>query len=112
MRVLCSHVSLTEKGISMKEKIIKVTTKNKMLFIKGKLSRTPLEAILKSEEEITLLKSSMIHQGIEFTVEDYVKPIPKKKQIKKIVSKKKTTTKKKVSEPKTILEKISTESDE
>ena len=50
----------------MKEKIIKVFTPNKMLFIKGKLSRTPLEVIIKYDEDINLLKSSMIHQGIDF----------------------------------------------
>ena len=96
----------------MKEQLIKVTTVNKMLFIKGKLSRTPLEAIIKNDSEMNLLKSSMIHQGIEFTIEEYVKPVSVKKvNIKPIVAKKKVT-KKKVTNPKTILEKISNETDE
>jgi len=96
----------------MKEQIIKVSTVNKMLYIKGKLSRTPLEAIIKNENELNLLKSSMIHQGIEFTIEDYVKPVPKKKVIVKPIAAKKKVVKKKITEPKTILEKISNDSDE
>ncbi len=93
-------------------KIVKVTTPNKMLFIKGKLSRTPLQTIIKFDHDLKLLKSSMIQQGIKFTIEDYVKPVPKKKTtIKPIVAKKKVT-KKKITEPKTILEKISNEDGE
>lgn len=93
----------------MKEQIIKVTTVNKMLFIKGKLSRTPLEAIIKNEQELHLLKSSMIHQGIDFTIEDYVKPKPVKKAVIKPIVSKKKTVKKKIENPTTILEKISNE---
>ena len=96
----------------MKEQIIKVSTVNKMLYIKGKLSRTPLEAIIKNENELNLLKSSMIHQGIEFTIEDYVKQVQKKKVTIKPIAAKKKVIKKKTTEPKTILEKISNESDE
>jgi len=94
----------------MKTKLIKVTTPNKMLFIKGKLSRTPLESIVKFENELNLLKSSMVHQGIEFTIENYnpVKPI-KKNEVKNISVAKKVKNKKKITEPKTILEKISNE---
>jgi len=91
----------------MKTKIIKVSTPNKMLFIKGKLSRTPLEAIINSENDLNLLKSSMIHQGLEFKIEDYI-PIKVRPKIKNIVSKKKII-KKKNTEPKTMLEKISAE---
>ena len=96
----------------MKEQIVKVITPNKMLFIKGKLSRTPLEAIIKHDVELNLLKSSMIHQGIEFTIEEYIKPVSVKKTIIKPIAAKKKVTKKKTTSPKTILEKISNESDE
>lgn len=98
----------------MKEKIIKVSTANRMLFIKGKLSRTPLEVIVKNEAELNMIKTNMIHQGINFTIEDYEKPIKKIKSsaIKNIVSTKKDTSKKKITNPKTILEKMSVEDDE
>jgi hypothetical protein len=96
----------------MKEKIIKVKTVNKMLLIKGKLSRTPLEAIIKSETELKLLKASMIHQCIDFVVEDYIKPEPIKKSIEKPIATKKKIEKKKIENPTTILEKLSIETDE
>ena len=96
----------------MKDKLIKVTTSNRMLFIKGKLSRTPLEVIVKHSEELNLLKSSMIHQGIKFTIEDYIPPVPKKKDPIKNITSKKKATKKKSTTPKTILEKISNEKTE
>jgi hypothetical protein len=94
----------------MKEKIIKVFTPNKMLFIKGKLSRTPLEVIIKYDEDINLLKSSMIHQGIDFKIEDYEPEIKKMKvKAKKLEVKKPPKAKKKITNPKTILEKLSNE---
>ena len=91
----------------MKEQIIKVITPNKMLFIKGKLSRTPLEVIINNENELNLLKSSMEHQDVEFTVETYIKPKPVKKTKTKNSLTKKKVTKKEDEKSKSILEKIS-----
>ena len=94
----------------MKDQLVKVTTPNRMLFIRGKLSRTPLEVIIKHEPELNLLKSSMLHQGIKFTTENYIPmKVKNEKQLKNIVSKKKESIKKKITKPKTILEKISNE---
>jgi len=94
----------------MKPLLLKVSTPNKMLFIKGKLSRTPLETIIKSEEELNLLKSSMHNQSINFTIENYVRPV--KKIIPKVVTHVKKSTPKKKTEPKTILEKIAVDEEE
>jgi len=93
----------------MKPQLIKVTTYNKMLFIKGLLVRTPLTTIVKSKNELDLLKHSMIHQEIEYTIEDYKPKVKTAKKIKAVESKKKIVKEKK--EPTTILEKISTESE-
>ncbi len=90
----------------MKPQLIKVKTVNKMLFIKGRLVRTPLEAIIKSEEELNLLKSSMIHQNIDFNIELYNPEKPKKiiKKKETLLKQKDIETKKK--NPTTILDKI------
>ena len=93
----------------MKEKLVKVNTPNKMLYIKGKLSRTPLQARIKFEEELNLLVSSMIHQGIDFTVEDY-EPKPKVEKEKPIQAKK-VVKKKAKKKPTSTLEKIASEED-
>ena len=95
----------------MKPQLLKVKTASRMLFIKGRLVRTPLEAIIKSIEELNLLKSSMANQGIEYDIEDYnPKPIVKKTKIIKKKNKKETLKTKK--KPKTLLEKISAEGNE
>ena len=92
----------------MKAILLKVKTSNKMLFLKGKLSRTPFEAIINSDNELNVLKSAMKLQCIDYETSVYVKPIKKPKLVKQM--KRKVKTKKvKISEPKTILEKISNE---
>jgi len=89
----------------MKPKLIRVSTPNRMLFIKGKLIRTPLDAIINFEDELRLIESSMIHQGISFTIEDY---IPEKINIPKIIEVvNEPLIEKTKSEPKSILEKLS-----
>jgi hypothetical protein len=96
----------------MKDILLKIKTPNKMLFLKGKLSRTPFETIVKTKKELRMLESAMQLQSIEYTVESYVKPKEKPK-IEPVKSKKepkiKSTEPKK---PKTILEKISNEDNE
>jgi len=89
----------------MKAKLLKVKTPNKMLFIKGKLIRTPLEYIIKFKEELNLLKSSMNIQGIEYDLEDYIPEVVIKKKIT-TQNIKKNITKKPKKEATTILEKI------
>jgi len=92
----------------MKAILLKVKTPNKMLFLKGKLSRTPFEAIIKSSEELRLIKTYMQLQNVEYNIEPYVevaKNPAKSLEVKK-VSKIKQPEK---TEAKTILEKISNE---
>ena len=58
--------------------LVKVSTPNRMVEINGKLIRTPLEHIAR-ENELPALKTKLVYDSITFTVEDYVKPVAKKK---------------------------------
>ena len=92
----------------MKAILVKVKTPNKMLFLKGKLSRTPFEAIINSENELNVLKSAMKLQNVEYETSVYIKP---KKQAKPVKQTRRAPKIKKVkkTEAKTLLEKISNE---
>jgi len=94
----------------MKPQLVKVITPNKMLFLKGRLVRTPLEIVITYENELNLLKASMSHQAINFEIEDY-KPVEKKPAVKPMTTNKTSKVKKKTSTPKTILEKLSKETE-
>lgn len=89
----------------MKPQLLKVITPNKMIFIKGRLVRSPLESIIKSETELSLVKLNLNSQSIKYTLEDYKKPEVKKEEPVKVLAKKPVKAKKKDSE-KTTLEKI------
>ena len=95
----------------MKPILVKVKTPNKMLFLKGKLSRTPFEAVVNSEKELNILKSSMKLQNVEYKILAYTKP---KRQPKPVKQKRRAHKIKKTEkiETKTILEKISNETTE
>ncbi len=89
----------------MKHQLVIVKTPNKMLFIKGRLVRSPLEAIVKHQNELDLLVASLIHQGVEYEMKDYIKEKIVKKEIVKNLKVKKTKVKEE-KEPITILENI------
>jgi hypothetical protein len=93
----------------MEAQLLTVKTPNKMLFIKGKLSRTPFKAIIISESELKILKSSMKLQSIEYTIEKYVKPEKKAVPIKQLRRAPKIEKPKKIESPSSILESISNE---
>lgn len=90
--------------------LLKVLTPNRMLFLKGKLSRTPFEAIIEHENELKVLKTNMASQGIVYETEPYVKKVKQEKP--KPVVKKEEPKKKPKTEPKSILEKIAATDDE
>ncbi len=91
----------------MKAKLLKVKTPNKMLFIRGRLVRTPLEHLIKFEAELRMLKMSMLNQNIDFELEDYNPEKPKVKKSKKVKKvKEKIKPQKKAT---TLLEKIQQE---
>ena len=95
----------------MKAILVKVKTPNKMLFLKGKLSRTPFEAIINSQTELNILKSTMKLQNVEYEILSYTKPKKQPKPVKQKRRAPKIKTTEKI-EPKTLLEKISNESTE
>lgn len=90
----------------MNPKLLKVKTPGKMLFIKGRLVRTPLEDIIRFETELNLLKSSLVLQGIEFEIIDYV-PIEVKHVVEPVIVEEVKV--KKVIDPKSILGKLAAE---
>lgn len=93
----------------MKNTLLKVKTPNKMIFIKGKLSRTPFEVVVNSNE-LKKIELSMKLQSIKYSKEPY-KPLDKKVKPKIIPVEKTIIEKPSIKkEPKTILEKISNES--
>jgi hypothetical protein len=94
----------------MKPQLLKAITPNKMLFIKGKLIRTPLEYVIRSEAELNLLKASMICQSVKYSIKDYVAPAKEEKKVIEVVEEKLEEPKKK--KLKTTLEKIANDIDE
>lgn len=88
----------------MKPQLLKVLTPNKMLFIKGRLVRSPLETIITNEKDLNLLKLNLKNLDVQYTIIDY-----KKEELDQVIVEEKIEepikTKKK-SEPKTTLEKI------
>lgn len=93
----------------MKPKLVKVKTPNKMIALKGKLIRSPFEAIINSKNDLDLLKSFMNAQNVDYEITVYIKP---KEKIRPVIQKeiKKTDNDKKIKlKSKTLLEKISNE---
>lgn len=84
-----------------------------MLYIKGKLIRTPLTTIVKFKNELDLLKASLNILGAEYTIEDYVKKDKSTVELireEEVIEEEIIKTKKK-SVPKTTLEKMADESE-
>lgn len=89
------------------KKLLKVETPNKMIFIKGLLVRTPFESVIEFKEELDLLISLLIHQGVKYVVEDYIEEEEVQELTSKKVEEEKPVVKEKVA--KTILENIAKE---
>jgi len=88
---------------------LNIKTPNRMIFVHGKLSRTPLKTVV-TKEVLEALKVKMAAEGIlNFSIKEYSPPKPAEpKPIEKPVVEKKTAVKKKTA-PKSTLEKLSSE---
>lgn len=92
----------------MNPKVLRVITPNKMIFIKGKLIRSPFKSIVTSESQLNLLEASLKNLDVNYTIRDYKKEEPVK-AVKKPVEEKPVEKKTKKSEPKSTLEKIASD---
>ena len=83
-----------------KRYLVKVSTPNRIVDVKGKLIRTPFEHIAR-EDEVEALKTKLIYDSLVYTIEEYVKPVVEKKVEEKI-EKPKAAPKKTIKEDSTL----------
>ncbi len=95
----------------MKHQLLKIKTPNKMFLIKGKLMRSPLSIIVTSQEQLSLLLTSINSQSAEYSLED-VKPKEIKPPTPVEITSKPIKKKTRESSPKTTLEKIAAKSED